>query len=226
MLYVGLVAGIAASNVAAHTAGIDAFRAWMATILLIIPALAGARLLHVAANWSLYRGGSRRIWNRNEGGAAQYGGLLLVLPLSVPLLAALGLPFGAFWDVSSFTILVGMMLTRVGCLLNGCCAGRPAQKWGVYLPNHLGVWERRVPTQCLEGLLAAALLVMAVNVWSRLTFPGALFLLVAGGYATGRLVLESARERPPGHSRITIHHAISLLIAGVSFLALIAGGPQ
>lgn len=224
MLYVGLVAGTAAGNVAAHAAGIDAFRAWVATILLITPALAGARLLHVAVNWSRYRGTRGRIWKRSEGGAAQYGGLLLAIPLSVPLLAALQLPFGAFWDVSSFTILVGMILTRVGCLLNGCCAGRPVRKWGVVLPNHLGIWERRVPTQCLEGLLAAALLATAVVVWDRLMFPGALFLLVAGGYATGRLVLESARERARG--RITIQHAISLLVAGASFLVLMASGPQ
>ncbi len=35
MLYVGLVAGVVAGNVAAHVVGIDAFRAYVATLVLI-----------------------------------------------------------------------------------------------------------------------------------------------------------------------------------------------
>jgi len=226
MLYVGLVAGVVAGNVAAHAARIDAFRVFVATFLLLVPALAGARLLYVAANWSRFRGRATGIWNRREGGAAQYGGLLVTLPLSVPLLAVLRLPIGSFWDVAAFTILVGMIFTRIGCLLNGCCAGRPVRRWGLYLPNHLGVWERRVPTQCLEAAWASVLLAGAVATWNSLPFAGALFLLVAGGYAIGRLALESAREHRPGEATFTLQHAISLLIAVVSFAALTIRWPK
>jgi len=226
MLYCGLVAGITAGNVAAHAAHIDAFRVYVATVLLVAPALAGARLLYVASHWARFRGRADRIWNRREGGAAQYGGLLVILPLSVPLLLVLRLPIGSFWDVTAFTILVGMIFTRIGCFLNGCCAGRPVKRWGVCLPNHLGMWERRVPTQCLEAAWATVLLVGAVALWERLPFPGALFLLVAGGYAIGRLVLESAREHAPGIGKFTVHHAISLLIAVVSFAALTIRWPK
>jgi prolipoprotein diacylglyceryltransferase len=223
MLYIGSVAGVVAGNVAAHAAGVDAFRVFVATFILIVPALIGARLLHAASHWRVYRQRLRRIWNRREGGAAQYGGLAIVLPLSVPLLAAFQLPLGAFWDVAAFMILVGMIFTRIGCLMNGCCAGRPSRMWGsVYLPNHRGVWEKRIPTQCLEAAWAAVLLVSAIEVWHRLPFPGALFLCVTAGYASGRLVLESAREPPPGGHTFTIHHAISLLMIVLSLAALTA----
>ncbi len=223
MLYVGLVAGVVAGNVAAHAAGINAFRAYVATLLLIAPALIGARLLYVVSHWQLYRRSLRRIWNRNEGGWDMYGGLPVALVLSVPLLAALKLPFGAFWDVAMFTILVGMILTRIGCLLNGCCAGRPSKAWGsVYLPNHLGVWERRIPTQCLEAGWAGVLLVSAMTVWRWLPFPGALFLLVAAGYGCGRLVLESAREPEPGANRFNVSHAISAVMIMASLATLTA----
>jgi prolipoprotein diacylglyceryltransferase len=96
----------------------------------------------------------------------------------------------------------------------------------VYLPNHLGVWERRVPTQCLEATWAAVLLGGAAAVWARLPFPGALFLLVAGGYADGRLALESAREHGPGAAKFTVPHAISLLIAVISFAVLAIRWPN
>jgi hypothetical protein len=55
MLYVGLVAGVVAGNVAAHLAGIDAFRTYIATCILIVPALIGARLLHIALHCRLLR---------------------------------------------------------------------------------------------------------------------------------------------------------------------------
>lgn len=225
MLYIGLVAGIVAGNYAAHVAGLDAFRVYVATIVLIIPSLAGARLLHVASNWAVYRQDRSRIWDLSEGGMAQYGGLVLGVPISVPLLAALHLPFGAFWDIGSFTMLVGMIFTRFGCLLNGCCSGRASTIRGsIYLPNHMGVWEKRIPTQILEAGWATVLLMSSMAIWQRLPFPGALFLFVVAGYACGRLALESTRELPAAGRRFTIHHAISLLIIALSLAALTGHG--
>ena len=226
MLWLGMVAGVVAGNAAAHAAGLNAFRVYVATLLLILPALAGARLLHVALHWPLYRANPRRIWDRSDGGAAQYGGLVAV-PLSVPLLAALGVPLGAFWDVATVTILVGMILTRVGCLLHGCCAGRASEAWcSVRLPDHAGVWAKRIPTQCFEALWAALLLAAAVAVWPRLPFPGALFLVVVIGYASGRLVLESLRERRPGAARFSAYHGFSVALVLVSLAALTARWPK
>lgn len=226
MLYVGLLVGVAAGNIAAHAAGLDAFRIYVATLLLIPPSLVGARLLHVFTHWDVYRNDRRRIWNRNEGGQAQYGGLVVMVPLSFPLLAVLDIPLGGFWDVSSFTILVGMIFTRVGCLLNGCCAGRPSGIFGIHLPNARGIWEKRIPTQILEALWATILFIAATLVWQFLPFPGALFLFVVAGYAVGRLLLESARERAPGARGFTIHHAISLGMIALSVAAFTANLPK
>ena len=220
MLYVGTVIGIGVGNRAAHAAGLDAFRVWIATLVLFAAALVGARVLFVAAHWSAYRHDLGRIFNRNEGGAAQYGGLLVAVPLSWPLLAVLNVPFAAFWDIGVVTILVGMAFTRVGCLLNGCCAGTPSQHFGINLPNHRREWRRRVPTQILEGLFALLLLVWGLKVWSDLPGPGALFLLLTGSYASGRLVLESMREHEPHQRGFNLQHTISMLISIVSFSSL------
>jgi prolipoprotein diacylglyceryltransferase len=221
MLYLGLVAGVLAGNRAAHASGIDPFRVFVATFALLVPALVGARLLFVVSEWPHYRGDLRRIFTRREGGASQYGGLLLALPLSIPIIGALGLPYGAFWDVAGFTILVGMIFTRIGCLLNGCCSGRPSRTWwAIYLPNHEGMWTTRVPTQCLEALLAAALLAASAASWHLMPFPGALFACIAAGYGAGRLVLESTREQPIARA-FTLQHAISLVVM-LSSMAVLA----
>jgi phosphatidylglycerol:prolipoprotein diacylglycerol transferase len=226
MLYLGLVAGVVVGNVAAHAANIDAFRVFVATIVLITAALVGARLLYVVTNWNLYRKNLARIWNRNEGGFAMLGGLPLALLFSVPLLAILQLSFGGFWDVAAFTLLVGMPITRIGCLLNGCCSGRPSRSWiGVNLPNHQGVWARRIPTQCLEAVWAVLLLVAAAATWRWAPFPGALFLAVMAGYATGRLVLESTRDQTRAGG-ITAGHVISAVMVVSAMGTLVVMWPR
>jgi prolipoprotein diacylglyceryltransferase len=196
MLYVGLVLGVIVGNSRAHAAGLPAGRVYAATLLLLVPALIGARLLFVARRWREYRLEPRRIWRRSEGGMAMYGGLPLAILPSVPLLRALEVPFAPFWDVAVFTILTGMAVTRIGCLLNGCCAGRPTESLGLWLPNARGEWRRRVPMPLMEGVWSLVLLAGAWALWARRPFDGAMFLFLIGGYTAGRLVLQTWREEP------------------------------
>lgn len=221
MLYVGLVFGVVASNIAAHAAGLDPLHVYIATMVLIVPALIGARLLFVASEWKYYRANPRRIWNRREGGFMMYGAVPVMLLCSVPLLRALHVGVGAFWDVSTFTILIGMIFTRVGCLLNGCCSGRATRGWfGVRLPNTHGVWQKRVPTQALEAACAAALLIVAIFRWQRTPFPGALFLVMLLSYASARLVLEPARERANRGCQFRVAWALSAIFVVTCISAL------
>jgi len=213
MLYVGLVCGVIAGNYAAHSAGLDALRVYLATMVLIIPALAGARLLYVAVEWPVYRGNPVRIWDRSEGGYIMYGGLPTAVLVSLPLLRAMHLNFAAFWDVGILTILVGMFFTRIGCFLNGCCSGRATKGWmGLTLPNRNGVWEKRIPTQILESLWAAVLFGGALLLRRSMPFDGGIFLLVCVGYAGGRLVMEFAREPRRKTGVVSVAHIMSVII--------------
>jgi len=227
MLYAGLVAGMIAENLAAHAIGVDAIRVFIATLILIPPAIVGARLLYVAAHWKLYRATPGRIWNRQEGGMAMYGGMPVMLLLSVPVLRMLGLGLGAFWDEASFTILTTMVFAKTGCLLNGCCAGRPSRSWlAVRLSDCRGVTEKRIPVQCMEAGWAALVLAAAGTLLGRLPFPGALFLIVAVLYAAGRWALEFLREPEPGARGISMGHAISALTVISAAAILVVRWPR
>jgi phosphatidylglycerol:prolipoprotein diacylglycerol transferase len=223
LLYLGLVFGVVAGNYVANLAGLDSARVFIATLSLLVPALVGARLLYVASCWETYRGDPARICRRSEGGAALYGGLPFALLVSVPLLRALRLPFGAFWDVAIFTILLGMIFARFGCLLNGCCAGRPSDGWlALYLPDHRGLWKRRIPTQLLEAGWAGLLLLGAALFRGHAPFPGSVFLGALAGYGLARLVLEATREEQDTVGALAIHRAISavLVVLAVTVLAI------
>lgn len=214
MLYLGMVAGVFAGAYVAQLSGMDPNSFAVASVALIIPALVGSRLLFVFSHWDIYRRDLSRIWRRSEGGMAMYGGLILTVPLSVPLLRAMHLPFAEFWDAATFTILIGMIFTRVGCLLNGCCAGRPTSAWfGLNLPDHRGIWRRRIPTQILEMVWAAVILVAAVLMLHRKPPAGAIFCLAVIAYGGGRFLLEPLRDRDTGRDTKILQTTSVLLVA-------------
>ena len=193
---------------------------------LIVPALAGSRLLYVLLNWRAYRRHRRRIWGGQEGGAAMYGGLLLALALSVPLVRLFDLRWAAFWDAGMVTILTGMIPTRVGCLLNGCCGGRPSSsRLAIRLPNVRGDWQPRLPLQVIEGLWAAVLLAGLALMWPSRPFEGAVFLTGVVGYAAARLVIEPLREDTDRLGPIRVHSAISAGLVAASLSAMAALWP-
>jgi phosphatidylglycerol---prolipoprotein diacylglyceryl transferase len=218
-LYLGIVLGIYAQLAAALSVGVDVWRTLGATLLLLAAALFGARMLFVVQHWHHYRGRLRAVWRYTDGGAAMYGGLL-ALPLSIPLLALLSIPWARFWDLASFTLLVGLVVTRIGCFLNGCCAGRASSSWLSFnLPDHRGVWRRRIPVQMLEGAWATVVLAGAAVLWRRIPFQGALFFYTIGAYGAGRFLLESWREEQDRVRGISVHAAVSalLVVASVGF---------
>jgi phosphatidylglycerol---prolipoprotein diacylglyceryl transferase len=227
MLYVGLLAAVLVGNIEAHAMRLDAFRVYVATIALIIPALVGARLLHLIVEWRFYWKNPRQIWDLDRGGYGMYGGLPLALFFAFPVLYLLKLPFWSFWDVGAVSILTGMMFARIGCLLNGCCCGRGSSSWfSLYLPNFKGQWKKRIPSQLLEATLAASLLVCAILMRHQMPFPGALFLFVCCAYPAGRLVLESFREHEVGSNKFTLYHAISLAIMVLAVTTLSVKWPR
>jgi phosphatidylglycerol:prolipoprotein diacylglycerol transferase len=229
LLYLGLVFGMFAGLHAATLEHLDPARVLAATVLLLAVALLGARLLFVVLHWQRFREAPRRILRAREGGAAMYGGLVLAVPVSLPLLGSFRLPFGQFWDAASFTMLVGMIFARGGCFLHGCCAGRATHgRLALHLPDRHGVWARRIPTQILEAAWAAVVLAGAVAAWSHRPFSGALFLYVLGAYGLGRVILESARERQDRVLGFAFHRALSIgfVCAALSAFAIATWSQQ
>jgi len=221
MLYLGCVAGILVGAAIAGSYGLDQSRVAVAMIVLLVPALAGARLWFVAEHWAVYRRDPRRIWRHSEGGSALYGGLLLSLAVSVSVLALFDLPYWTFWDAAAFTMLVGLVFTRMGCLMNGCCAGRPTSgRLGIRLPHHEGVWERRVPTPLLEAGWAVLVLAGAAAMSAGRPFAGSVLLYVLAAYGAGRVLLEPTRAEAgtPG-SRANI--VVSAMLLGIGAIVLL-----
>lgn len=224
MLYIGLVIGLLCGAYWGGSHGLNTARLSVALLLLVLPALFGARLLYQLAQPLRNAKWCNELFDRRSGGAALFGGLILALVVSVPTLAVLQIPLGAFWDAAAITLLVGMIFTRIGCLLNGCCAGRPSNSpIALKLSNVHGVTCRRIPTQLLECGVAVVLLACSVLAWRRVPFAGALFLANLVAYATARCALETTREIRDWIGPIPLHSAIALALGIPALFMLVAG---
>ncbi|MEO8517983.1 MAG: prolipoprotein diacylglyceryl transferase family protein [Dermatophilaceae bacterium] len=110
----------------------------------------------------------------------------------------LGLPPGSVLDVTAPGLLLGMMVGRFGCLLGGCCAGRPtSSRWGVWSSDRcLGV--RRIPVQLLESLLSGVVAALALLAVLRVGTSAGGLVFVAGfaAYTAGRQLLFPLRGIP------------------------------
>jgi phosphatidylglycerol---prolipoprotein diacylglyceryl transferase len=217
VLYVGMVCGIFIAAWIAGLSGLDPNRFVLALMILSVPSLIGARLFFVASHWDFYRNDRARIWRRSEGGMAMYGAFLLNVPLSIPLLRVMELPLARFWDAATFAILVGMIFTRFGCLLNGCCSGRPSASWlALNLADHRGIRQRRMPTQLLEAAFATVLLTAAFVLRGHEPFDGAIFCSALLAYAIARYFLQNLRDdKVVSDSRIIQLTSVLLALAGL-----------
>lgn len=128
--------------------------------------------------------------------------------IGVTAVAALGLwiwdlPVLAYLDATLMGIGIFLACGRVGCLMVGCCHGRPWH-WGVryteahaqegFTPHYVGV--RLFPVPILESLWALALVVMG-SAWILAgAAPGEAFTLYVVAYAVVRFFLEFLRGDP------------------------------
>jgi phosphatidylglycerol:prolipoprotein diacylglycerol transferase len=224
MLYLGLLAGTYASYVAGRAEGLAGTPLAAAIMLLLVPAVLGARLAFVLGRLHVFRRHPRRIVPFSaEGGAVAYGALLSVA-VSLPLLAALGLPFAAFWDAGAFGFLAAIVCLRIGCFLNGCCCGRrTSSRLGWVVCDRAGVTARRVPVQLLEAGWAVVLLVGAALRAGSMPFSGSLFVSALGAYAAGRFVLDFARDAPRNRARLTVAQGFSANFVLFSLMVLAVG---
>jgi phosphatidylglycerol---prolipoprotein diacylglyceryl transferase len=209
MLYVGFVAGVALGG---YESGLDYPRFAVCAVILLIFALIGSRI------WYLV-GHPVRV---ADAGAGLYGGLVLSFAASWPVLRFAGLEFWRFWDGAAIVLLVGMAVTRFGCLMNGCCSGRETNgPFGVWLPDNRGEWKRRYPTQLFEAALSASILGVGLLLYRPSDHPGLLFLGSAAAYGIGRLGLELLRADAARTARATrLNVAFSAMLVAVTLAAL------
>jgi phosphatidylglycerol:prolipoprotein diacylglycerol transferase len=175
---------------------------------LILSAIVGARLYYVILHFEEFRGDLLSIINPFQGETIGIGGLVMLGGYIGAVIAAIlffkikKLPFLPYADVVSPSVGFGIMLTRIGCFLNGCCYGGVSEgllavKFPLECPA--GAYQHHIhaaslyPSQLFESIggLIIALIVLAVA--RKKIFIGFQFYLTGLLYSVLRFFVDYSR---------------------------------
>lgn len=109
--------------------------------IMIFSGVIGARLFYVLFHLEEFQGRWLDTINPFQSGQVGiaglnlYGGIVLAVICTFLYIRAKKLPLLQTLDLFAPTVGIGLMFTRVGCFLNGCCFGVPTElPWGVAFP--------------------------------------------------------------------------------------------
>jgi phosphatidylglycerol:prolipoprotein diacylglycerol transferase len=141
MLLVAVVAGVGLAIREARRVGLDSETILSLAFYAFLGGILGARLFYIIEYWPQFRRESiaatlAAAINVTEGGLVVYGSLLGGLATGLWFVRRRRLPPLAMADLIAPSLLLGLALGRIGCLLNGCCHGGVCHQepWGITFP--------------------------------------------------------------------------------------------
>ncbi len=168
---------------------------------LLAGAIVGARTLFVISYWR-EEFANAPIWEIfmvQHGGLVFYGGLIGSSLTCIFYCWYKKLSLWKMADILAPSIALGYVFGRLGCLMNGCCYGRPTNlPWGIQFPYGHESYPNHVhPTQIYDSLLNLAFYAALVWLYRRKKFDGQVFATYLVGYALLRSFVEVFRGDYP-----------------------------
>ena len=164
---------------------------------LILGSLVGARLLYVISYWreQFAREHIWEIFMIRHGGLVFYGGLIGASLAVIFYARVKGVALWKLADILAPSIPLGHAFGRLGCLMNGCCYGRPTDlPWGIHYPfGHESGGGAVHPTQIYEAGLNLGLYALLAWFYRHKKFEGQIFALYLLGYSILRAFVETFR---------------------------------
>ena len=202
LLALAYLAGLQLAVVRARRAGLDSAKVMDLGIYLIIAALIGAKLMLIAVDFNYFRSQPREILSLVRAGGVFYGGLIAAFLAGVWLIQRYKLPLWTTADLIAPGIALGHIVGRFGCLLAGCCYGRPTDvAWAITFTDPVAATNVGTPlqiplhpTQLYDaGAEAIILVLLLVSERRGRPFPGRTFWLYMLLYAVSRFIIEIYR---------------------------------
>lgn len=201
MVALGFVVAIVWVAFESRRLGQDPARSMDLVFFIIVAAIVGSRLLHVAiAERDRFLANPLMIVRIWEGGLVFYGGLIASFIVGVWYVRRHRMPVLLSCDIIAPAIAIGHGVGRIGCLLAGCCYGRPVDHPAWYaitfppIPKTFApVGVALYPTQLMEvaGELIIFSVLFVLRRWKR--FDGQIMATYLMLYAVLRAFNEYFR---------------------------------
>lgn len=231
LLAAAYLLGLQFALVRARSRGLDRQRVMDLGIWIIVSALAGAKLMLLVTDFRQYTQSPRALLDLVRSAGVFYGGLIGAVTVAFVYMRRHRMPLWTTTDVFAPGIALGHAVGRLGCLMAGCCFGRPTSvPWAITFHNPaasinsdtpLGVPLH--PTQLYEA--GAELLILGVLLWlerrSR-AFPGRTFWTYMLLYAVSRFAIEFYRGDPRGTiAMFSTSQFVSLILGPLAIVMLV-----
>jgi phosphatidylglycerol:prolipoprotein diacylglycerol transferase len=198
MLALSFWIGIVLAARRAAKRGIDPNHVYDMSIVLILAAVIGSRMLYILTHRADYRSlvDVVALW---QGGATFYGGFILAVAGAIVFIRRKKLPFFAVADACAPSIALGFFFTRIGCFLSGCCFGHPTKSvFGVVFPPHspAGYYCAGLavhPTQLYDSFYGLVMACVLLLVDRKRPFTGFTFGMLCILYGAGRFTIDFFR---------------------------------
>jgi phosphatidylglycerol---prolipoprotein diacylglyceryl transferase len=232
LLAAAYLIGLQLGVVRARKAGVDPARVMDLGIYLIIAALVGAKLMLIAVDWDYFSSQPRELLSLVRAGGVFYGGLIAAVGVGFWLVRRYKLPVWTTADLMAPGVALGHVVGRFGCLLAGCCYGRPTDvPWAITFTDPLAAQNVGTPlgiplhpTQLYDA--GAELLILGVLLFTERKgkpFAGRTFWLYLALYGISRFIIEFYRGDPNRGTvmaGLSTSQFVSLLLVPASLLML------
>lgn len=219
LLALAFAVGIFGLGRSARKAGLPEEKMFDMSLWIMVAAVFGSRLLYILIKWPVYLADPWAVFAVRSGGLSFHGGLAGGILAGLWYTHRHRLPQGKIADLVAPYVALGYAMVRIGCLLNGCCFGRPtAMPWA--LPVAYMDPTLRHPTQLYAFLAMLLIFLFLLYRKQHTRFHGQLFLEFIVYYSVYRFFIEFYRETDVFLGVLTLGQASSLVVAVGAFVAI------
>ena len=135
MMWIAAIAVIIITLVNIRRSGLSIRSSLLPLAIMTLSVPIGARVLNVLINPSYYEKYPKKIFAISNSGFSLMGGLLMAATIGWLISRLVGISPWKLGDNLASGLGVGLILMRMGCLLNGCCFGLPTElPWAISYP--------------------------------------------------------------------------------------------
>ncbi len=145
MMVIGFLAAVALIRRLSRSFTPDPQLITNVALYALIGGVVGARLFFVIHYFEQFRGDAISVFAIWKGGLELLGGVLLAIAIIFAFLMYHKLPIRRYLDALAVGLMLAHVFGRIGCLLNGCCYGKPANlPWAVRFPYNSFAYRSQV----------------------------------------------------------------------------------
>lgn len=193
------------------------------SIVTLVGALVGGRLLYVLINFEQFSSDLKKIFYFWEGGFAYYGSLVFVFSVGVYFIRRWRWSFLQIADIGTLAVLVALVIAKIGSFLSGNDYGSLTNlPWGVRFAYLEGL---RHPVQLYEAFFSLILFLVLFklykkNINSTNFRSGAIFFYFLLFSSLGRFFIEFFRGDSSFIGPVKLANILSFALAASALFSL------